>query len=215
MAVLAVMEGSAFAAGVAMGTASIMSVGPNNLLLVREGLVRGRVGLVASTVWASYIVLLVSAFVLADKLADKGSLLRPVLSWLGLVALAYFAWLSLRAYARSSSKPSRFTINKESTSACIGRTLAIVWLNPLTYVELLFIPASIDGNFILQICRVLFIFGLVLTSTIACYGYSFGGGLCASVLKRKDMLRLFDLSSGILLSCLTLIMAVGLVLRPN
>ena len=50
MAVLAILEGSAFCAGIAMGTASILSIGPNNVILMREGIAGGRVGLVATTV---------------------------------------------------------------------------------------------------------------------------------------------------------------------
>ena len=79
MTMLAVLEGSSFCAGMAMGTASILSIGPNNITLIREGLVRGRVGMVACMVWASYFVLLALALVLTDKIAAEGSFIRPAL----------------------------------------------------------------------------------------------------------------------------------------
>jgi hypothetical protein len=45
------MQGySAFANGMALGFGSVLSIGPNNLMLLREGLLRGRKWLVASTV---------------------------------------------------------------------------------------------------------------------------------------------------------------------
>jgi L-lysine exporter family protein LysE/ArgO len=191
---------------------AILSVGPNNIMLIREGLVRGRPGLVASTVWASYFVLLASALVLTGKIATEGKSIRPILSWLGLLALTWFAYSSLRAYFRSSTTFQFSADNREKPATCMRRVLAIVWLNPLTYIELLLMPATIGGSFIMPICRVLFISGLITMATAACLGYSFCGGLCAPLFKRKNVLRKFDLISGLLLSCLACIMLTALIL---
>ncbi len=215
MSMLAVLEGSAFCAGTAMGKASILSVGPNNIMLMREGLVRGRVGVVAATVWTSYLVLLVCALVLTDKIAAKGSLIRPVLAWLGLLAIIWFAFSSLRAYFMSSTTLQEKRIDPEKTGDCMRRVLAVVWLNPLTYVELLFIPSAMGCNFIMPICRILFIAGLILMATAGCFGYSFAGGLCAPLFMQQHRIRMFDLASGIILSIMACMMAVALFLRPS
>jgi L-lysine exporter family protein LysE/ArgO len=215
MSMLAILAGGAFSAGTAMGTASILSVGPNNIMLIREGLIRGRVGLVALTVWGSYIVLLASALVLTGTIATEGKSIRPILSWLGLIALCWFAYSSLRAYYRSSSAFHVSAKKREPASACLRRVLTIIWLNPLTYVELLLMPATIGGTFIMPICRVLFMSGLIMMATVACFGYSFGGGLCAPLFRRQDVLRKFDLVSGILLSFLACIMLTALVLTGH
>jgi L-lysine exporter family protein LysE/ArgO len=211
MSIVAILAGSAFTAGTALGTASVLSVGPNNIMLIREGLIRGRVVLVASTVWASYFVLLGSALVLTSEIATEGRSIRPVLSWLGLLALIWFAYSSLGAYFRSSTTFQYDDDNREQTAACIRRVLAIVWLNPLTYIELLFMPATIGGSFIMPICRILFISGLIMMATAACFGYSFCGGLFAPLFRRKSVLRKFDLVSGILLSFLACIMFTALI----
>lgn len=87
MTVLAILEGSAFGAGVAMGTASLLSIGPNNLTLIREGASGGHVGIAATTVWTSRLTLLMLAFVCTDIISTKGLAVRPVLSWLGLLTL--------------------------------------------------------------------------------------------------------------------------------
>ena len=215
MAMIAYLAGGAFSAGTAMGTASILSVGPNNIMLIREGLIRGRIGLVAVTVWGSYLILLASALVLTSKIATDGASFRPILSWLGFLALAWFAYSSLRAYFRSSTEFRYDADNKEQVSDCLRRVLAIVWLNPLTYLELLFMPATIGGSFLMPICRVLFIAGLIMMATAACFGYSFCGGLCAPLFRRKSVLRKFDLVSGILLSLLACIMFTALVITGS
>jgi L-lysine exporter family protein LysE/ArgO len=212
MSMLAILAGSAFTAGTALGTASVLSVGPNNIMLIREGLIRGRVVLVALTVWASYLVLLASALFLTSKIATEGRSIRPVLSWLGLLAITWFAYSSLRAYFRSSTRFEYSVDNRERTTDCMRRVLTMVWLNPLTYLELLFMPATMGGSFIMPICRILFIAGLILMATVACFGYSFCGGLCATLFRRRDVLRKFDLVSGLLLSFLACIMFTALVL---
>ena len=214
MSLLAILEGSAFCAGTAMGTASILSIGPNNLMLMREGLRRGRVGVVAFTVWVSYLVLLSSALLLTGKIAAQEGMLRPILSWLGFLAVTWFAFLSLRSYVQASNTFQPQANERESASACIARVLMTVWLNPLTYVELLFIPATMGGSFILPICQLLFILGLIMMATIASFGYSFGGGFCAPFFRSSDRLRMFDLGSGLILSCMACVMAVALVRRP-
>ena len=115
MSILVILEGGAFFSGVAVGAASMMSVGPNNLTLVREGLVRGRIGLVASVMWTSYLVLLTSALLLGDKIAKDGMVLRPFLSAFGLLALCWFAFQSLQAYFRSRIKISLIFLERELT----------------------------------------------------------------------------------------------------
>ncbi len=214
MSLLAILEGSAFCAGTAMGTASILSIGPNNLMLMREGLIKGRVGLVSFTVWTSYLILFSSALILTGNIAEQGGLIRTALSWLVFLAVTWFAFLSLRSYVQASSIFQQQAHERESTNACILRVLMIVWLNPLTYIELLFIPATMGGSFILPICRLLFILGLIMMATVASFGYSFGGGFCAPFFRSSNRLRMFDLGSGVILSCMACIMAVALVLRP-
>lgn len=213
MTVLAILEGSAFCGGMAMGAASILSVGPNNVTLLREGIVGGRVGLVATTVWTSRLVLLVTALLLTETIAVQGAFLRPTLSWLGLVTLSWFAYSSLRTYFRADKEIRLADSQRENTMDCLRRVLMIFWFNPLTYVEMLFIPATVGGSFILPICRALFIGGLIVMATASCYGYAFGGRLVEPLFRRKSMLRMFDLTSGILLSCMAGILAIALVVQ--
>ena len=59
--IFAVPSLSAFTGGVMLGVGSVLSVGPNNLMLLREGLHRGRTGTVIGTVLISYALLLAIA----------------------------------------------------------------------------------------------------------------------------------------------------------
>lgn len=208
---LALDGAGALSAGLMLGTASILSVGPNNLMLVREGLTRGHVGLVAALVWTSYLALLVIAFLLADCMADGLSGARTLLTWLGPIALTWFAAASLRAALRREPVRDPATTPRESRRACLRRVLAVVWLNPLTYVELLLVPAALCGRFSGQEPRLEFILGLLSVAAVCCCGYAFGGGACIRVLRDGRALRAFDLSAGLLLATATVLLTYGLL----
>jgi L-lysine exporter family protein LysE/ArgO len=89
------MQGySAFVTGLTLGFGSVLSLGPNNLLLLREGLLHGRKWLVASTVFSSHTALLAIACLATHWLAVLGPTLQTSLTWLGVLALLWFAWRS-------------------------------------------------------------------------------------------------------------------------
>jgi L-lysine exporter family protein LysE/ArgO len=212
MVMLANTIETAFQAGLIFGTASILSVGPNNLMLVREGLIRGRTGLVATLVWGSYLLLLVLAYLLADSVEMVGPGLRNTLTWLGLAALSWFALQALRTAFSARPAPHLPQAAMETGRSCIKRVLAVVWFNPLTYLELFLIPAAICGTFAAADARLQFLAALVLMASLCCYGYALGGNLVSLVLRQQGTLRAFDFISGLMLSMLAISMATSLAI---
>jgi L-lysine exporter family protein LysE/ArgO len=136
------MQSSALSTGMALGFGSVLSIGPNNLMLLREGLLRGRKWLVASTVFSSLTAMLALACLATNWLAVLGPAIQTALTWVGLLALLWFAWCSLRAALTVQEKDRDSQARTaESPLDCLRRALAVVWLNPLTYIEFLLIPA--------------------------------------------------------------------------
>ncbi|MDQ0475367.1 LysE/ArgO family amino acid transporter [Labrys wisconsinensis] len=201
---------SGFQAGLALGVASMASVGPNNLMMMREGLVRGRMTFVASLVWASYVALIAASYLLAASIAGIAPSLRTILTWCGLAAISWFALQSLRA-AAAAGRMEEQEEHGETGRSCLLRVLRVVWMNPLTYIELLLIPATLGQSFDATDARLQFVAALVLMATLCCYAYAFGGRLIASVLRHRASLRLFDFISGLILSAVALSMAASLL----
>jgi L-lysine exporter family protein LysE/ArgO len=146
---------SAFHLGLAMGTASIISVGPNNLMLLREGMVRGRIMTVASLVLVSYVALVTAAMLNGSSSFRFGEGLPILLSWCGLVALLYFAAMSFQAVWRHEVADS-IASRRETLFDCICRVMRVVWANPLTWLELLLVPAALVQSFPTDADRVSF-----------------------------------------------------------
>jgi arginine exporter protein ArgO len=199
-----------FQTGLALGLASVASIGPNNLMMIREGLLGGRAMFVASLVWASYLGLILVTYLLGGSLAVLGTGTRCALTWLGLGALAWFALESFRAASAARPNVEQRHDAGESGLSCFARVMGVVWMNPLTYVELLLVPAALCQSFAARSARLEFIVALVLAAGLACYGYALGGRVMASILRHRSSLRLFDLTSGIILSAVAASVAFGL-----
>jgi len=204
------LDPTAVHAGLGLGAASMLSVGPNNLMLIREGLVRGRAAVVASLVTVSYVLLISASIALASAAANIAPGWKTVLTIGGLAAIAWFAAQSLRAAIgrRALETQSR---HDETLGACFRRVMAIVWLNPLTYLELLLVPAALCQSLGAAHAQFEFVAALIAMTVLYCYGYAFAGGLIGSVLDRRASLRLFDLASGLLLTGVAVSMASRLV----
>ena len=202
----------AFVTGLALGFGSVLSVGPNNLMLLREGLLRRRKWLVASTVFGSHTAMLAIACLATNWLAVLGPAMQTALTWLGLLALLWFAWGSLRAALTVREKDRDGQARTaESPLDCLRRALAVVWLNPLTYIEFLLIPAVLCATYSNMHSRLQFVFGLVCMTAISCYGYSLGGLVCAPLIRDRHALQIFDLASGGILTGVAFILATTLV----
>lgn len=203
------MDASGFQAGLALGMASMASIGPNNLLIIREGLLRRRAMFVASLVWGTYAALIAASCLLGGSIAQLDPAFRTTLSWIGLAAVAWFAVQSFRAAsaAKCVEDPSG---KGESDRSCVARVMGVVWMNPLTYVELLLVPAALGQSFATSGARFEFATALILMSALYCYGYAAGGGIMASLLRNRANLRIFDLISGLILTGLAVTMAAGI-----
>ncbi len=203
-------DASGFQVGLALGLASMASIGPNNLMIIREGLLRRRAIFVASLVWGTYVALLAASWPIGNSVTRLDPAFHTALSWLGLAALAWFALQSFRAAYAAGCVEDRAD-REAGARPCIARVMGVVWMNPLTYIELLLVPAALGQSFASGDARLQFILALVLMSALYCYGYALGGRIMALVLRSRANLRIFDFASGLVLAGLAAAMAVELV----
>ena len=204
-------DGGTCALGIGLGAASMLSVGPNNLMLMREGLARGRTMTVATAVWSSYLLLLLSALTFVNVRLWIGPSVRLWLSWLGLGALSWFAVGAWRAAL--SAKSLGTDRRAEARRTCLKRVLGVVWCNPLTYLELFLVPAAYCATLGSPHQRFEFIGAVVIMHAVTCYGYALGGGVCGRFVANRRVVRVFDAVSGLLLTgsaaTLALVLTVG------
>ncbi|WP_432420193.1 hypothetical protein [Neorhizobium galegae] len=141
---------------------------------------RGRSGLMVGLVLGSYSVLVSLALAMAAASISIKQEWQTALCWGGLAALCWFAIQSFHAAFRTSSKNTS-TCPNESALACARRVLKIVWGNPLTYVELLLIPAALAQSMSGGGDRIEFAAALLLASAVCCFGSAYGGEALARI----------------------------------
>ena len=200
---------TAIQVGLTLGLTSILSIGPNNITLMREGLARGRVGLVVTLISASQAALVLASGWLATSLQGVDPTVRTVLSWIAVGVLLYFALQSFRA-AGTSRKATNDPCQTETTLACVARVLPIVWVNPLSYLEFLFVPAAIL-KIIDQPAQQAGFLGIVVVMAVAGNVlYGCGGQLMTRIARGGRRLWLFDLVSGAAMCFVAPLLAINL-----
>lgn len=193
--------------GLAMGAASMLSVGPNNLLLLRSGLC-GRSPVPAVTaILGSYVLLVVMATAMAGSAVTVNEATERLLKWAGLVALVNFAITSFRS-GLSAKRQGR---GPQADALGLGTILRTVWLNPLTFVELFLIPLSLAKSMTGDFDRMAFATALLAMSALCCLGYAYGGVAVSRLLGAPRLLASFDLVSGFILGGMSISLAYGLL----
>lgn len=193
--------------GFAMGAASMISVGPNNLMLLRSG-VSGRPAAVMLVVLASYVLLVGLAVTLAGSTMRVHDDLGTVLQWGGLVALLHF---SVQAFRSAIAARGAAQGEDDGGSVDLATVVRTVWLNPLTYLELLLIPMSLAQTMKGDVDRLAFAAALLAMSALCCIGYAYGGLLISRILKSRRLLACFDLLTGMIMAVMSLSLAASLL----
>lgn len=205
-------DASGFQMGLVLGAASLASVGPTNLMIIREGLAHGRMLLVASTVWSVQIGLFAAALLCADLIGGMAAHIKTTVLWMGVLFLCWFAQRSLRAPSRPRGLgPGAGADANEGRSACLLRALGVICSNPLTYIEQFLVPGAIGQSLDGDDARLLFAVGLALVAGLGCYGYALGGHAMQQLLHQRVNLSLFDRASGMILAAVALSLGARLV----
>ena len=191
----------------ALGAASMLSVGPNNLALFREGLLRGRMGLVVALISASQVGLAFLAWRAAPSVDALDPTARSVLSWVAVAVVLWFAAAAFRAGVRRCEP--RPAATAERLSACVRRVMTMTALNPLIYLEFFFVPVAIIQGFEQPAAGARFtamLFAMILLCNV---GYVALGRLFGCVTTPHT--RRLDIASGCVLLGVAGAMTAGLV----
>ena len=188
---------AAFIYGLTIG-ATTLSLGPVNLMILREGLAAGRVLLTATCAWTSYWLLLGLAYLLAEASPVADATMRTALTRASVVALVVLSILSTRSGLRGlrlaggSDALTRHGIRSRYM-------LAVIWCSPLTYVELVLVPAGLCRTGVAAGSGFPFIAGYAIMAALVCLFYGYAGRLMAPLVTPRAS-SLFDLASGLVLA---------------
>lgn len=197
----------AMASGFVFGLGLIFSLGPQNLMLIQAGLTRSHPLAVASTGYASEFALV------AMGVGGFGTLLTryPTCSVILQVGCAGFlAWWGARILQRTSRIPGTRMVPAHCVSRfqAIGSMLVVTWLNPLVWLEAMFLVGVLASSYGSEE-QAGFAAGFLAASAIKFYGWSLAGVSLSRCFDCPISMKWMDAITGSVLILAALLLAVN------
>jgi L-lysine exporter family protein LysE/ArgO len=185
----------AYLSGLGLGLSLILAIGPQNTLVLRQGLLREHVFLVCiicSVSDALLILLGVLGFESISKLWPRAEFiifLAGVLFLLGYGALAFKSAI----YSTKTLKAA--TGSKDKIGGLVATTLSLTFLNPHVYLDTTIFLGSVASQY--QEGRLIFGFGAMTASFVFFYSLGFGAKFLSPLFERANLWRFVDVFVGL------------------
>ena len=209
-------------AGLLLGFSLIIAVGPQNLLLIRQGARREAVTAVVLVCLLSDVVLFALGTLGVGVLIDRAPLVLTALKWAGVAYLSWFGFAALRDSARArrrgesvpvvvgSEEPREEASGGGGTAlatrvrpqrtwvAPMWTALALTWLNPSAYLDSLVMIGGMANQYG-DPQRWLFTGGALLASAVWFPVVGYGAGLLAGPLSSPRVWRVLNVLIAVVL----------------
>ncbi|WP_313198628.1 LysE family transporter [Rhizobium sp.] len=186
---------SAGGTGFVFGTSLIFSIGPQNLYLIRAGALTKAPLLIATVGYLSEFLLVTAGLV------SVGAVIRiaPVVDdMLRLLGIGFLLWCGLSSLLKRRTDALSQTVGVTTTTRALSSMLAVTWLNPLVYIEIVFLTGAMAASFEPEL-RLWFAAGFLAASSLRFYGWTLMGRLLQHWLASPRNQRLFDIAAGLFL----------------
>ena len=200
--------GSAGLEGFALSLGLILALGPQNVFVLRQGLLRSHVFAVC------LVCSLADASLIAAGVLGMGSVLSGIEGAEFVIAIAAGAFLTgyglLRI--RSAMSPVGMTTEGEGESELgpsIGAALAFTFLNPHVYVDTLLLIGGASSRY-LGDERLAFGIGAATASFVFFFSLGYGAKSLSDVLNKPEVWRVIDIG----IACIMFVIA-GAILLPH
>jgi L-lysine exporter family protein LysE/ArgO len=183
-------------AGLGFGLSLIVAIGAQNAFVLRQGLRREHVAVVAAICAVSDALLYAAGGAGFGPLVERWPDAVEVMRWLGAaVVLGYgamAAWRAVRGDTRLAAAEEGALGDSPGRRLrpVVLTTLALTWLNPHVYLDTVLLQGSVAATY--GDDRWLFTAGAMVSSILWFCGLGYGARLLAPVLKRPGAWRVVD-----------------------
>lgn len=192
--------------GTLAGWSLIIAVGPQNALVLRQGIRREHLGVVLTICILADIALIAAGTVGIGAIVLLAPWALEILRWLGVAYLLWYAWGSLKS-AREASGLEADT-HQRSLKSIIATTLALTFLNPGVYLDTVVMLGNLanqqgpDG-------ALPFTLGAMFGSLTWFLGIGFGARGLSRYLAKPRVWQVLDILIAVVLVILALRLAFG------
>lgn len=186
----ATLLGSALA-GLGLSGSLIVAIGAQNAFVLRQGLRREHVGLVATLCFVSDATLIVIGCAGLGQLIQAYPAWVSAVTWIGAAFLTVYGLLHVRSALRPQALQADAPVTPTPRSTVIRTVLALTWLNPHVYLDTVLLLGSIAGRYP-GAQRVAFAVGACTASLLWFYGLGYGAVRLAPLFARPGAWRVLD-----------------------
>jgi L-lysine exporter family protein LysE/ArgO len=187
---LPLIEGFFLSAGLIVG------IGPQNTLILRQGLRRQHLLLIVLLCTLLDAVLITLGTVGVGTLM-QGAWLHKLMTYAGITTLLYYGFRSFWA-AFAPALEAKDMMTFPTRRQVVTAILAVSLLNPSVYIDTMLLIGG-GANHYQSDQRLWFALGAIAASLVWFLGLTYGSALLAPVLKQARVLRGIDVFSGALL----------------
>ena len=223
---------SIIVAGFALGISLIVAIGPQNALLLKQGIRRHAIGVVIAICAASDIIMILGGTAGVGFLVDRFPWALTILKYAGAAYLAYFTFLcfsdaltpdgkaldagatpnkpeEIESFGQSPDSRGGVATMATKTRRVIRRKMqpalaavAICWLNPAAYVDVLVMLGGVANQYGPD-DRWLFAAGAICASLVWFPTIGYGAAKFSDVLAQPKVWRVINFAIGCIMIGLT------------
>ncbi len=193
--------------GVATGFGLIVAIGPQNALVLRQGVRGERVGIVVAVCVLSDLVLISAGTAGLGALVSSRPTLLGVATLAGCLVLGSYAAQALRRALGSGSLVVDTGGPAAGPGAVAARTLALTWLNPHVYLDTVVLLGSVSTT---QAAPWAFAAGAGIASLVWFSLLGFGSRVLRPLLATDAAWRVFEGAVAVVMGVMAVRLFLGL-----
>ena len=186
-----------FIQGFAMGAALILPIGPQNTIVLRQGMLRRYAFLAASFCVISDMLLITTGVLGGAAFLQQYPGLMLGMTWVGVLFLLWYSYGTLKTIRRPITRQG-----EGAAAGSLGQLLltltAVTWLNPHVYLDTIVLLGSLGSQIAAEL-RLTFAAGAILASIVWFYLLSSVSTLLSAKLMRPRVQQLISLTVAIIL----------------
>ena len=194
---------TAYLTGLMAGLSLIVAIGAQNAYVLRQGLRRERVGVVVAICAVSDLLLIALGTLGIGTVVTYVPWLLTVLTWGGVVYLAWFAYRSFRSAMHPEALKSG---DAAARTSIVGTALALTYLNPHVYLDNVVMLGTLANQHGTD--RWIFAAGAGTGSIVWFSALGFGARALSGPLGRPATWRVVDVLVGLTMLAVALRLAI-------
>ncbi|HAZ78025.1 MULTISPECIES: arginine exporter ArgO [Pseudescherichia] len=184
--------------GLALGSAMILPLGPQNAFVMNQGIRRQYPLMVAGLCALSDLVLICAGIFGGSAVLMQSPWLMALVTWGGVAFLLWYGFGALKTAFSQQLELANAEVLKQGRWRIIATMLAVTWLNPHVYLDTFVVLGSLGGQLAAEPKR-WFALGTISASFIWFFGLALLAAWLAPRLRTAKAQRIINVVVGVIM----------------